>query len=83
MSPATYFVEPSACCCGPATARPDGPVAVSWKGPFVPNSLVLVLLLLWLLGLVTATTLGGLIHLLLLVVVVALLLRLVGDPRTS
>ena len=40
-------------------------------------TLFLILLVLWLLGLVTSYTLGGLIHILLVVAVVVLVLRLV------
>jgi len=36
-----------------------------------------VLLVLWLLGLVTANTMGGLIHLLLVVAIVVVLLRVI------
>lgn len=40
-------------------------------------TIAVVLLVLWLLGLVTATTLGGFIHLLLVIAVVMVLLRLI------
>jgi hypothetical protein len=42
---------------------------------------VAVLLVLWLLGLVTSTTMGGLIHILLVVAVVILIIRLVSGRR--
>jgi hypothetical protein len=44
-------------------------------------TLVVVLLVLWLLGLVTSYTLGGLIHILLLIAVVVLILQLVSGRR--
>jgi hypothetical protein len=45
------------------------------------QTLAIVLLVLWLLGLVTSTTLGGFIHVLLVVAVVLFLLRFIGGTR--
>jgi hypothetical protein len=41
------------------------------------STLVVVLLVLWLLGVVTAYTLGGLIHILLVIAIVSVLLRVI------
>ncbi len=41
------------------------------------STLIIVLLVLWLLGVVTSYTLGGLIHLLLVVAIVVVLLRVI------
>ena len=41
-------------------------------------TIAIVLLVLWLLGLVTATTLGGFIHVLLVIAIVMVLLRLIS-----
>lgn len=41
-------------------------------------TIAVVLLVLWLLGLVTSTTMGGLIHVLLVVAVVMVLLRVIS-----
>ncbi len=41
------------------------------------ETLAFVLLLLWLLGLVTSTTLGGFIHALLVIAVVVILVRVI------
>lgn len=41
------------------------------------TTLLVVLLVLWLLGVVTSYTLGGLIHLLLVVAIIAVLLRVI------
>ena len=41
------------------------------------STLLFVLLVLWLLGIVTSYTLGGLIHILLVVAIVAVLLRVI------
>jgi hypothetical protein len=41
------------------------------------STLIVVLLVLWLLGVVTSYTLGGLIHILLVVAVVVVLLRII------
>lgn len=44
-------------------------------------TIALVLIVLWLLGLVTATTMGGLIHVLLVIAVVVVLLRIISGRR--
>jgi hypothetical protein len=41
------------------------------------STLVIVLLVLWLLGVVTSYTLGGVVHILLVVAIVAVLLRVI------
>ncbi len=41
------------------------------------STLIIVLLVLWLLGVVTSYTLGGLIHVLLVVAIVVVLLRVI------
>jgi hypothetical protein len=45
-------------------------------------TVALVLLILWLLGLVTSTTLGGFIHVLLVIAVVVVLLQVISGRRT-
>ncbi|EQB2601572.1 lmo0937 family membrane protein [Aeromonas salmonicida] len=44
-------------------------------------TLAIVMLLLWVVGLVTATTLGGFIHVLLVIAVVVVLLRIIQGRR--
>ncbi len=44
-------------------------------------TIAVVLIILWLLGLTTAYTLGGLIHILLVLAVVAVLLQIIGGRR--
>ncbi len=46
-------------------------------------TLVLVLLVLWVLGLVTSYTMGGLIHLLLVIALVVVVLRLIQGRRIA
>ena len=41
-------------------------------------TIAVVLLILWLLGMVTSYTIGGLIHVLLVIAVVVVLLRIIG-----
>jgi len=41
------------------------------------STLVIVLLILWLLGVVTSYTLGGLVHILLVIAIVVILLRVI------
>ncbi|HEV8199038.1 MAG TPA: lmo0937 family membrane protein [Candidatus Polarisedimenticolia bacterium] len=47
------------------------------------ETLIIVLVVLWLLGLVTSYTMGGLIHVLLVVAAVMLLLRLMRGRRLA
>jgi hypothetical protein len=44
-------------------------------------TIVVILLVLWALGLVTSTTMGGLIHVLLVVAIVVVLIRLIQGRR--
>ncbi len=44
-------------------------------------TIALVLLILWLLGMVTPTVLGGLIHVLLVIALVVVLLRVISGRR--
>lgn len=44
-------------------------------------TIAVVLLVLWLLGLVTSTTMGGFIHVLLVVAVVVVLLRVISGRK--
>jgi hypothetical protein len=45
------------------------------------ETLVIILVILWLLGLVTSYTMGGLIHILLVVAIVVVLLRVIQGRR--
>jgi len=44
-------------------------------------TLAIVLIVLWLLGFVTANTMGGLIHVLLVIAVIVILVRLIQGRR--
>jgi hypothetical protein len=44
-------------------------------------TIAVVLLILWLLGLVTATTMGGFIHVLLVIALVVILLRVISGRK--
>jgi len=44
-------------------------------------TIALVLIVLWLLGLVTSTTMGGFIHILLVIAVVVVLLRIISGRK--
>jgi Family of unknown function (DUF5670) len=44
-------------------------------------TLAVVLVVLWLLGLVTSTTMGGFVHILLVIAVVMILLRVITGRR--
>jgi len=45
------------------------------------ETIAVVLIVLWLLGLVTANTMGGLIHVLLVIAIVVILLRVISGRR--
>jgi hypothetical protein len=45
------------------------------------ETIVIILLILWVLGLVTSYTMGGVIHILLVIAVVMILLRVIGGRR--
>jgi len=45
------------------------------------ESIAILLIVLWLLGMLTSYTLGGLIHLLLVIAVVSVILRLISGRR--
>jgi hypothetical protein len=55
----------------------------SERTPDMLWTLILVLLVLWLLGVVTSYTLGGVLHLLLVVAVVVLIVRLIQGRSIS
>jgi hypothetical protein len=44
-------------------------------------TIVLILLVLWVLGLVTSTTLGGFVHVLLVLAIIVLLFRVIQGRR--
>ena len=44
-------------------------------------TIAIILIVLWLLGLVTGTTLGGFIHILLVIAIVMVLLRVISGRR--
>ena len=44
-------------------------------------TIAVVLVILWLLGLVTSYTMGGLVHILLVIAIVAVLLRVISGRR--
>lgn len=44
-------------------------------------TIAVVLLILWLLGLMTSYTMGGLIHLLLVIAIIAILFRVISGRR--
>lgn len=45
------------------------------------GTLALILIVLWVLGMVTATTMGGLVHLLLVVAIVVVLVRVIQGRK--
>ena len=47
----------------------------------MPYTIAVVLIILWALGLVTSTTMGGFIHVLLVIAVIVVLLRLISGRR--
>jgi len=45
------------------------------------ETIAVILIVLWLLGLVTSTSLGGLIHVLLVIAIVVILVRVISGRR--
>ncbi len=45
------------------------------------ETIAVILLLMWLLGMVTAYTVGGFIHILLVIAIVVILVRVIQGPR--
>jgi hypothetical protein len=45
------------------------------------ETIAVILIVLWLLGLVTSTTMGGLIHILLVIAIVVVLVRVISGRR--
>jgi small basic protein len=45
-------------------------------------TIAVVLLILWVLGLVTSSTIGGFIHILLVIAIVMVLINVIGGRRT-
>ena len=45
------------------------------------ETLAIILVVLWLVGLVTSTTMGGLIHVLLVIAIVVVLIRVISGRR--
>jgi len=44
-------------------------------------TIVLILLVLWLLGMVSGTTMGGLVHVLLVIAIIVILIRVIQGRR--
>jgi hypothetical protein len=59
-------------CAGPASQL---------KENIMLYTIALVLIILWLLGLVTGTTIGGFIHVLLIIAIVMILLRVISGQK--
>jgi len=55
--------------------------ATNQGDPTMLYTIAVVLIILWLLGLVTAYTMGGLIHVLLVIAVVVVLLRVISGRK--
>jgi len=51
------------------------------KDNFMLYTIALILVILWLLGLVTGTTMGGFIHILLVIAIVVVLLRVISGRK--
>lgn len=51
------------------------------KGKSMLWTICVVLIILWLLGLVTGTTMGGLIHVLLVIAIIVLLVRIISGRK--
>ena len=61
---------------GPCLTKNQNP-----KGDIMIWTIALILLVLWVLGLVTSTTLGGFVHVLLVLAIIVLLFRVIQGRR--
>jgi hypothetical protein len=63
-----------------ARLLPLGKGNCSWRETML-WTIVLILLVLWILGLVSGTTIGGLVHLLLVIAIIVVLIRVISGRR--
>ena len=63
------------------TLGPAGSPSTKKDTHLMLTTIAIILIVLWLLGLVTSTTIGGFIHILLVIAVIFILLRLIQGRR--
>ena len=56
--------------------------ATNRGGGFMLWTICVILIVLWLLGMVTSYTMGGLIHILLVIAIIVVLVNVIGGRRT-
>ena len=66
---------------GPRVCPPGEPITRVLTKAFMLQSIAIVLFVLWLLGMVSSTTLGGFVHVLLVAAIVIVLLRVIQGRR--
>jgi uncharacterized membrane protein YtjA (UPF0391 family) len=64
-----------------STAFVTGSLVHVKKGNIMLYTIAIILLALWILGMVTATTAGGLLHILLVIAVVMVVINLISGRR--
>jgi Family of unknown function (DUF5670) len=70
--------------CHPGRKRPDGSGSkTNQNEDYMLYTIAVVLLVLWLLGMVSGSTMGGLIHALLVIAVVMVLVNLISRRRRA
>jgi Family of unknown function (DUF5670) len=52
-----------------------------WRRSKMPETIAVILIVIWLLGLVSSYTMGGLVHILLVIAVVVILVRVLQGRR--
>ena len=62
--------------------RTDTPAANGYRGRML-TTVAIVLVVLWLLGMITSTAFGGLLHLLLVIAIVIVVLRVIQGRRLA
>jgi uncharacterized protein DUF5670 len=75
--------EVSIDCLGDTVGTARAPGVINSEGSTMLWTLVVILLVLWAIGLVTSTTMGGLLHILLVAAVIVLLVRLIQGRRVA
>jgi hypothetical protein len=73
-----YQTEPRFIWCNSLHVAEAFPLILNFKELVMLYTIAVILLVLWLLGMVSSTTIGGFIHILLVVAIVMVLLRLIS-----
>jgi hypothetical protein len=81
LNPSDLRIDsPKQSTCGSGSRLRNSPIIGTWRFIML-ETIAVILIVFWLLGLVTSTTMGGLIHVLLVVAIVMVLVRVIQGRR--